>query len=142
MSRSETAKTPCHHLPMASPAIARKATPTTATKIRSKQRWKLLSIRVRQQEPWCADPFGLHERRNQPAPSKAVHHIVAISDDPQHAHTRDNLAALCTSCHSIIEGKERQGETTMGLFGVKGGAGQLTFPARAATNTRRLKKSE
>lgn len=126
-----------------------KATPSEAQSIRGKQRWRKLSLRVRTEEPWCSDPFGLHAKQGQPKPSKAVHHIIAIEEAPEHAHNRDNLAALCTSCHNTIEAKERTGDDTAALFHVKRsrstgqrGAGQITFFDRSATPTRSAKKNE
>lgn len=90
-----------------------------AARIRNSPQWRRLSRLVRSEEPLCRDPFGLHAK--SPAISEHVHHIVGLTTAPSLAYARENLAGVCTRCHSRLEALERAGKATSGLFSKTGG---------------------
>ena len=57
--------------------------------------WDKLSTRYRIDNPLCedCDANGIIE------PSREVHHIVPIDEDPSLKYTLSNLVALCKGCH-------------------------------------------
>lgn len=73
----------------------------TARRIRSTQAWTLLSRAHRADNPWCADPFGVHG--NRLAPAEEVHHIVKIVHDNESAFDADNLMSVCKACHRRLD---------------------------------------
>ena len=91
-------------------------TKTLARKLRNTRRWRKLSQSVRQESPWCRDPFRTHARQERKKPSESVHHIKPIGLDPSLAYSRGNLAAVCNRCHASLEAMERKGEGTEHLF--------------------------
>ncbi len=60
-------------------------------------RWRRLRRSVIGRDPWCADPEARHAR---PEPATEVHHLVEARADPARFFQRENLQALCRSCHS------------------------------------------
>lgn len=62
--------------------------------------WKRLRAYVLRQEPYCADPFGVHAETGRPAAAEHVDHIKPLRDHPELALARSNLQGLCRSCHS------------------------------------------
>ena len=69
--------------------------------------------------PLCEDPLNRHG--NRPETAIEVHHIIPLVRDPRLAFNRENCAALCQTCHAIIEKKERAGISTQYLFKRPGG---------------------
>lgn len=67
--------------------------------------WQRLSRRILAQRPVCEDPFGWHSHTGSYAPSVCVHHIVSPKDDYDKMFDRDNLLALCQTCHDAIHAK-------------------------------------
>lgn len=83
-------------------------------RIRSSARWRKVRGLVLARSPICVDPLGMHQGRVIVADQ--VHHIEPLCRRPDLAFEVDNLAPLCTQCHAAIEGRERRGVDTRGLF--------------------------
>lgn len=91
--------------------------------------WQRVQRSVLNRNPLCCDPLGQHAADNRIEPATQVHHIRPLVTHPDLAFDRDNLAAVCTGCHSQIEQRERRGQDTSWLFR----AGQVTLgTAKAA----------
>lgn len=103
--------------------------------------WKRIRDRYIQEHPLCE----LCQRDGRLTPAEEVHHKVPLSEGGTHA--RDNLVALCKSCHARIHAQRgdrwhRKMETTPKGSLQYGGAGRirtcyghllrfLTFPLRS-----------
>ena len=94
----------------------RKSNPELAlsAKIRNSARWQKVRAIHKAQFPLCCDPLKTHGQF--PAYNQQSHHIKPLATHPECAFDLDNLAPLCTRCHSAIEAKERKGENTAHLF--------------------------
>jgi len=90
-----------------------------AKEIRNSARWQKYRKYFKRKNPICCDPLNLHP--NEVRMTQQVHHIIGIEKRPDLAFKYENLASLCTACHSKIEAKERKGEPTQGLFKGQGG---------------------
>lgn len=80
-------------------------------KLRQTRRMRELSRLMIVRFPICVFP-----ECDGRSPSKEVHHIRGLGTNPELAHNEDNLAPLCSTCHSVIEGKERAGINTQHYF--------------------------
>ena len=58
--------------------------------------WRALRSRVRQEEPLCRECLSRGEHRF----STVIDHIVDLDIAPELRLVRDNLQAMCHSCHS------------------------------------------
>jgi len=60
--------------------------------------WRKVRDAYIKDNPWCADPFGVHLMPGHAELATHVDHVVPLkaggTDDPS------NLQSLCTSCHS------------------------------------------
>ena len=65
-----------------------------ARKLRNTRRWQKLSRMFRSEYPLC---WGCG------AAGEQVHHIIGIAEAPDLAYDWDNLATVCTGCHSKLE---------------------------------------
>lgn len=68
-------------------------------------RWLRLSASVRRERPICQDPFGWHKLSGHFAPSTCVHHVKSVDKRPDLMFDRDNLLALCQTCHDALHGQ-------------------------------------
>lgn len=96
-------------------AVKHEPTPTDPAKaearlLRNNPRWAKLSARVLRDKPWCCDPFGHHRARNILEPARQAHHIRQLSEHPELAFVRTNLASVCYSCHGKLNSMEKKGE--------------------------------
>jgi len=57
--------------------------------------WKKLRLMVLREQPFCSDPFSIHD---YPVLATEVDHIIPIADGGD--YSMDNLQPLCKSCHS------------------------------------------
>jgi hypothetical protein len=78
-----------------------------AARIRASVRWKKVAKMKLGMNPMCEDPHGTHERRNDTATAKQVHHIEGLAIAPEKAFDLCNLMSVCTSCHARLERDER-----------------------------------
>ena len=69
--------------------------------IRNSSQWQRLRRAMMLENPVCPDPFGRHGEVT--VPSKEVHHIIPLSQDVSKAYQKENLLALCQSCHAIAD---------------------------------------
>lgn len=60
--------------------------------------WRKLRLMVLREQPLCADPFGIHKRGGRVVAATDVDHIIPLSKGG--TNDRENLQALCHSCHS------------------------------------------
>ena len=65
-----------------------------ARKLRNTRRWQKLSKLKRQEHPLC-EYCG--------TAGSQVHHIQGLAERPDLAYDWDNLATVCTACHSKLE---------------------------------------
>ena len=85
-----------------------------AARFRSSAAWqKVRAVHVAQ-HPLCCDPFKVHGPF--PAAVEDVHHVEGVAKRPDLALVGDNLRSLCRACHNRVEGLERAGKGTSGLF--------------------------
>lgn len=96
----------------------RRADPVLAAskRFRNSRRWQKVRDLHKRQFPLCSDPFGAHERMNETVEVAHVHHIVGIDEAPDLACHVDNLASVCSWCHSRLEAMRRAGKDTKHLF--------------------------
>jgi 5-methylcytosine-specific restriction protein A len=74
----------------------------------SNRRWRRLRAAILSQHPGCADPLGIHHRaRHAFVAASEVHHLIPRRRAPELAYRRDNLQALCSSCHSRLTAIEQ-----------------------------------
>ena len=66
--------------------------------------WRKLRRLVLSERPLCEDPFGIHARRDEVVAAEEVDHIVPLREGGD--NSRDNLQALCKSCHSRKTARE------------------------------------
>ena len=76
--------------------------------IRSSLRWKKVARLKINANPLCEDPLQNHKRRNMTESSTQVHHVSGLAIAPEKAFEWDNLMAVCTKCHALLEAKERK----------------------------------
>lgn len=69
-------------------------------------------------------PICIYYECDGRSPSMEAHHIRGLATHPELAYNQDNIVPLCSTCHSVIEGKERRGIRTYDLF--KGWTGKRT----------------
>jgi 5-methylcytosine-specific restriction protein A len=58
--------------------------------------WRQFSKRIREERPiceWCLE-------RGMVRPSEEVHHLKKLRDFPELKYDPENVAAICTECHS------------------------------------------
>ena len=58
-------------------------------------------------------------------PSNEAHHIIARVDGGSDGW--DNLMALCSDCHKVLEGRGRRSQQVSDSFGVRGPVDDLRF---------------
>jgi hypothetical protein len=86
-----------------------------AGRLYDKRSWHRLRKRIRQAEPYCRPCF----EAGRLTPAVAIHHEIAVKDDPTRAFDPSNLVPLCLNCHALIERKiERGYATEFGLDGM------------------------
>ena len=87
----------------------RKNTPelALAARIRASVRWKKVAKLKLGMNPMCEDPHGTHERRNDTATAKQVHHIEGLAVAPEKAFDLGNLMSVCDPCHAKLSQIER-----------------------------------
>ena len=61
------------------------------------RRWRKAAKVIRSAQPFCTDPFEVHD---VPVASEVVDHVVPLWRRPDLALPQTNLQALCTSCHN------------------------------------------
>lgn len=72
-------------------------------------RWRKIRQEVLSDQPFCADPFKIHELAGgEVVPSHDVDHIVPRSVDPSRELDLTNLQGLCQRCHSLKTRKEER----------------------------------
>ena len=87
-------------------------------RFRSSTAWTKLSKWKLDNNPLCFDPFKDHYKEGRVVLSKEVHHIKQVATNWELRASRDNLASLCTACHSRVSRIERLGGDSIGLFPV------------------------
>jgi len=87
-------------------------------RIRRGGAWHRTSKLMREQNPFCCDPFGEHG--GAPIIATQVHHIFSLSLRPDLAYSAEHLRCVCTHCHALLERAEARGEETFRLFGFSG----------------------
>ncbi len=90
--------------------LKRSATPrlAEAARIRNTPAWREIRARFVALHPIC----GACEREM----TRQVHHLIPIEKAPELAFTWENLAPVCTKCHSECNALERDGKSTDHLF--------------------------
>lgn len=81
----------------------------------AKKSWRKLRLRVLAEEPLCR----MCRAKGRLTPADTVDHIKPHRGDTQLFWDRDNLQALCASCHNSDKQSEERRET-MPKFGVDG----------------------
>jgi 5-methylcytosine-specific restriction protein A len=99
----------------------RKNDPVVAfsTRIHGSARWQKIRSLFRSANPCCCDPFKEHGEF--PPLMSQVHHIAPLSkifesEDHEQAYAWENLASVCSGCHSKLSAMERAGKETAHLF--------------------------
>ena len=82
-----------------------------AKRLRSSKRWQMARAWVLAQGPLCADPYGHHARFAETVLAAEVDHIIGLALRPDLAFERENLQALCLTCHAEKSAGERKART-------------------------------
>ena len=61
------------------------------------------------EQPLCADPFGVHAAQGEIVVATDVHHVDAVSDGNAVLVPLSKLQSLCHSCHSRVTATTTQG---------------------------------
>jgi len=83
--------------------------------------WQRLRRMKLNEQPLCADPFGVHAAQGEVVLATDVHHVDVVSDGNPVLTVLSGLRALCHSCHSGVTGATRRGG---GRARVGGGRGR------------------
>ena len=77
-------------------------------------RWQRLRKMKLNEQPLCADPFGVHAAQGEVVLATDVHHVDVVSDGNPVLTELSRLQSLCHSCHSRVTAQEtnsrRQGD--------------------------------
>lgn len=92
----------------------KKAELEQAQRLRSSARWQTFRALCIAKHPLCFDPY--HEHGDQAELAEHIHHIEPLALRPDLLVTPSNCVPLCQLCHARIEGEERRGRRTAGLF--------------------------
>jgi hypothetical protein len=101
---------------------------------RNTRRWRKVRALKLAQQPLCEDPHGIHQRTGVEAAATQVNHIIGVFEDPDKAFDMANLQSICTACHGITSGQERQ---TRDPAGGNGGHIKMTAPLLVKRTLRR-----
>lgn len=77
-------------------------------KLIKSKKWNKISKLVREEQPMCERCLYLAKHnllKGVVNPSQEVHHRLKVRDRPDLALNRDNLMALCKSCHKYLTDK-------------------------------------
>ena len=61
------------------------------------------------EQPLCADPFGVHAAQGEVVVATDVHHVDVVSDGNPVLTELSRLQSLCHSCHSRVTAATTQG---------------------------------
>ena len=64
--------------------------------------WQRLRRMKLNEQPLCADPFGVHAAQGEVVLATDVHHVDAVSDGNAVLVSLSKLMSLCHSCHSRV----------------------------------------
>ncbi len=93
-----------------------------AARFRSSGRWKRFRAGFVARNPLCCDPFNDHG--GWPVPTAHVHHVIGLAVRLDLGLSEANCRPLCVACHNRVEGLERKGTASAGLFCGKPGVFQ------------------
>ena len=64
--------------------------------------WQRLRRMKLNEQPLCADPFGVHAAQGEVVVATDVHHVDVVSDGNPVLTELSRLQSLCHSCHSRV----------------------------------------
>lgn len=74
-----------------------------AQRLRNTPRYRKFRRWFIARHPFCADPYGNHQKDGRIVASQHLHHVQKITDAPDLLCSSDNAMALCVACHNRIE---------------------------------------